>query len=95
MSINEIVSLYAMAKEQEKKAKQEKENLKALILEYAKDSDIFETENFTVTIKKTESKRLDTKALYKDFPDIKSVYEKVTESVSIDTFEKAKAENVA
>ena len=95
MTINEIVSLYTLAKEQERKAKQEKENLKALILEYAQNKSIFETEDFTVTIKKTESKRLDTKALYHDFPDIKKEYEKITESISIDTFEKAIAANIA
>ena len=74
MSINEIISNYIMAKEQENNAKKTAEQLKQLILNYAGTAEIFETDNFFVTITKRPQTRLDTKTLYKDFPDIKETY---------------------
>ena len=57
--------------------------MKALIIEHAAGGAAFETEVYTVILKKTTSARLDTAALYRDFPDVKSVYEKRTESVTV------------
>ena len=83
MSINEIVSAYIAAKEQEKIIAEQVKTLAEQIKSYAGKADCFETENYSVLIKTTESMRLDTKALYNDFPDIKSVYSKPTISKTI------------
>jgi len=83
MSINEIIASYNAAKEAEKVAKATAEKMKALIIEAAKGAELFTTDLYTVTLKTSESVRLDTKALYKDFPDIKAEYGKVTSSVTV------------
>ena len=83
MSINEIVAAYIAAKETESAAKKQAEEMKNLILDYAGNNDNFTTDLYTVVVKTTASTRLDTAALYKDFPDIKTVYGKTTASKSI------------
>lgn len=83
MDINSIIADYISAKEQEVAAKKRAAALKSIILDHAKDADNFSTDIYTVVIKTTTSSRLDTAALYRDFPDIKSVYEKSTTSKTI------------
>lgn len=83
MTINETIAAYIEAKEAEAKAKKTADAMKALIMQYAGNNDVFETTDYIVSIKTTVSSRLDTKALYKDFPDIKDVYNRPTESKSI------------
>lgn len=83
MSINETISAYIEAKEAEAKAKKTVDAMKALIMQYAGNNDVFETTDYIVSIKTTISSRLDTKALYKDFPDVKDVYNRPTESKTI------------
>lgn len=83
MDINTIIAEYISAKEQEAAAKKRAAALKNLILDHAKGADNFSTDVYTVIIKTTTSSRLDTAALYKDFPDIKSVYEKQTTSTTV------------
>jgi len=78
MSIEKMVNEYLIEKENEKKAKERKDFLKKSILEYAKDNNFFETLEHNITIEEKTQKRLDTKALYTDFPDIKKEYEKIT-----------------
>lgn len=84
MSINEIISRYNSAKEAEATAKKEAAAMKTLIIEFAKDAETFTTDEYTVIIKTSTSTRLDTSALYKDFPDIKNTYGKTTTSISVD-----------
>lgn len=87
MSINEIIAAYNSAKEAENAAKKQAEAMKALIIDFAKGAELFTTDVYTVMIKTTTSERLDTKALYKDFPDIKNTYGKITTSKSITAIE--------
>lgn len=83
MTINEIIAAYNAAKAEETAAKKRAENMKKLILDYAGTADNFTTDIYTVVIKTTVSTRLDTAALYNDFPDIKESYGKTTESRSV------------
>jgi predicted phage-related endonuclease len=83
MNINDIIREYIRTKEQKAAAEKKEAELKALILEHAAGTDFFATEDFNVIIKKTVSTRLDSKALYKDFPDIKKEYGKDSVSYSI------------
>ena len=82
-NINSIVSEFVALTEMEKQTKKRIDELKAIIFDHAGDSDSFTTEGYTIVIKQTESIRLDTKALYKDFPDIKNTYGKTSISKSI------------
>lgn len=91
MSINEIITEYLAAKETENAAKKLADAMKALILDFAKESDNFTTDTYTVIIKTTASTRLDTKSLYKDFPDIKDTYGKTTTSRTVDAVRTADA----
>ena len=92
MSINEIITTYIESKNLENAAKKRAESMKALLIEYSKGAELFETDIYTVIIKTTESARLDTAALYKDFPDIKETYGKITTSKSITAVAKESAE---
>lgn len=91
MSTNEIIAAYIAAKQAEADAKKRAESMKALLIEHAAGRELFTTDTYTVFVKKTTSSRLDTKALYKDFPDIKQVYEKVTTSTTVNAIETAAA----
>lgn len=84
MDINAIIADYIAAKEAERDAKKRADAMKKAILQYAGTAETFTTDVYNVIIKRTASERLDTDALYKDFPDIKNVYGKVTTSTSID-----------
>ena len=92
MSINEVITAYLQAKEEEKQAKKRAEAMKAFILDHANGADNFTTDVYTVVIKTTTSSRLDTAALYRDFPDIKTVYEKTTTSKTVNAVVTADAE---
>lgn len=89
MSINETVKAYIRIKAEKKRLEEQEKELAELIKVYAKDNDCFTTEDYTVTIATSESIRLDIKALYADFPDIKKDYGKVTTSKTIKAFENA------
>ena len=84
-NINNIVSEFVALTEMEKQTKKRIDELKTLIIDHAGDSDSFTTDNYTIVIKQTESIRLYTKALYKDFPDIKNTYGKTSISKSVIT----------
>ena len=92
MAINDIISTYLAAKEQEAAAKKTAAAMKALILDAARGADHFTTDKYSAIIKTTASVRLDTAALYHDFPDVKDTYGKTTTSVSIDVVALAASE---
>lgn len=91
MGINEIIAAYIAAKQQESNAKKQAESMKALLIEHAAGRELFTTDLYTVFVKTTTSSRLDTIALYRDFPDIKDVYRKETTSTTINAIETAAA----
>jgi predicted phage-related endonuclease len=91
MDINTIIADYIAAKEAERDAKKRADAMKKTILQYAGDAETFTTEEYTVIIKTTASERLDTASLYKDFPDIKNTYGKVTTSKTVDAVQTAAA----
>jgi len=84
MNINEIITSYMQAKQAEADAKKRAAAMKELILQHAGNADNFTTDVYTVIIKTTTSVRLNTAALYSDFPDIKDTYGKTTTSKSVD-----------
>lgn len=88
MTINEIISAYLSAREAEREAKKQADAMKDLIMSAMGSASLFETDVYSVFAKQTESIRLDTKTLYKDFPDIKKDYGKTVTSVSLDIAEK-------
>lgn len=91
-NIDIIINNYLKAKEAKRAAEKAEKEAAALIMEYAKNAPQFETDTYSVIIKETPSFRLDTAALYKDFPDIKETYGKTTISRSINAAERASAE---
>lgn len=92
MNINDIITSYMQAKQAEADAKKRAAAMKELILQHAGNTDNFTTDVYTVIIKTTTSSRLDTVALYKDFPDIKDTYGKTTTSKTVDAVVTADAE---
>ena len=92
MGINEIIAAYIQEKETEAAAKKRAAALKNLLIDYAGGRDNFATDVYTVVIKTTASARLDTDALYRDFPDIKTEYGKVTTSKTVTAVVTADAE---
>lgn len=92
MGINEIIAAYIQEKAAEAAAKKRAAAMKSLLLEYAGGRDNFTTDIYTVVVKTTVSTRLDTAALYKDFPDIKDTYGKTTTSKTVDAVITADAE---
>lgn len=95
MDINTIITNYLQAKQAEAEAKKRGSALKELILNHAKGADNFTTDVYTVIIKTSSSTRLDTATLYKDFPDIKETYGKVTTSKTVDAVVTADAKKSA
>lgn len=89
MSINEMIKEYKAIMDNMSAEKKTADVLKKSIMEYAKNNDCFVTDEYTVIIKTSESIRLDTTALYKDFPDIKETYGKTTVSRSLSIAENA------
>ena len=92
MNINDIITSYLQATQAEADAKKRAAAMKELILQHAGDADNFTTDVYTVIVKTTTSSRLDTAALYKDFPDIKDTYGKTTTSKTVDAVVTADAE---
>ena len=92
MNINDIITSYLQAKQAEADAKKRAAAMKELILQHAGDADNFTTDVYTVIVKTTTSSRLDTAALYKEFPDIKDTYGKTTTSKTVDAVVTADAE---
>ena len=92
MNINDIITSYLQAKQAEADAKKRAAAMKELILQHAGDADNFTTDVYTVIVKTTTSSRLDTAALYKDFPDIKDTYGKTTTSKTVDAVVTSDAE---
>ena len=82
-NIDTIVSEFVALTEMERQTKKRIDELRTIIFDHAGDSDSFTTSDYTIIIKQTESIRLDTKELYKDFPDIKKTYGKTSISKSI------------
>lgn len=91
MSYNEMARRFLELDTMEKTIKKERDTLKKLLLEFAGESPLAETEDFSIVITEKKSNTLDTKTLYKDFPDIKTVYGKETVSKSVAVIEKALA----
>jgi hypothetical protein len=87
-TLNIIIASYLDAKAAEAKAKKEKERLAGLLKEALKNGSV-ETEMFYVNLERTESTILDTQKLYKDFPEMKTVYGKPSVKESIKIFEKS------
>ena len=83
MDINSIINAYMETMENRKALEKQEENLKKLIYDYMGENTFAETGFYFMTIKETETTRLDTKALYKDFPDMKEVYGKTSISKSL------------
>lgn len=92
MDINTIIANYLQEKAAEAAAKKRAEAMKTLILDHAKNADNFTTDVYTVVIKTSSSVRLDTAALYRDFPDIKDTYGKTTTSTTVTAVITADAE---
>lgn len=91
MNINDIITAYIAAKEEENTAKKRADALRAAILEHAGTDPVFETADYIVTIKTQVSTVLDTKALYKDFPDMKKVYGRPSVKTSVIPTEKSES----
>lgn len=92
MTKNEILAAFIVAQETRKAAEKQEKALKAMILEFMHDSELLETDLYSVVVKKTEKSTLDTAALYKDFPDIKKDYGKTIVSRSVDVVARSAAE---
>ena len=73
-NMNEIVSELAELESKYKPVEKRIKELKNIVLDFAKDSPFFETDNYNVTIKTTISYGLDQKKLKTDFPDIVNEY---------------------
>jgi len=84
MTLNEAIEIYLTESEKEKASKKAAEAAKAFIKATAGDLDEITTDVWKVYLKRSESFRLDTVALYKDFPDIKETYGKTSVSCSLD-----------
>lgn len=83
MDINSIISEMLRAKEEEAAAKKRADTMKKLLLAHVGDAELYQTDVYTVFVKTTASTRLDTAALYADFPDIKETYGKTTVSKTV------------
>ena len=82
-NINGIIAEYIAVKAEAATLAKREKALKSALLEAAGSRDFFETDRFAVTVKTSVSFRLDTDALYKDFPDIKETYGKTSVSRSV------------
>lgn len=80
IDINSVISDYLTHTETAKKASAAAKAEKELIMQYLAGADSIETTDYMLIVKTVNSARLDTTALYKDFPDIKNDYGKVTTS---------------
>ena len=89
MNINNIISEYNRIKEEKTSLEKQEKALREQILLFANEKAMFETDQFTVIVKSSERVTLDTKALYKDFPEMKSVYGKTATVKTLAIAEKA------
>lgn len=92
MTLNEAIEIYTREDAAAKAAAKAAKAAKEFILAAAGDLDQITTDAWTVYVKASESFRLDTVALYKDFPDIKETYGKTTVSRSLDVHPLAAAD---
>lgn len=83
MTRNEIIAAYLAAKDAEAAAKKQADAMKKLILDFMGSALVLETDVYHVFIEEKKSVRIDTDSLYKDFPDIKNDYGKVSVSRSV------------
>ena len=83
MTKNEIIAAYLAAKDAETAAKKQADTMKKLILDFMGSEQILETDLYHVFIEEKKSLRIDTDSLYKDFPDIKNDYGKISVSRSV------------
>ena len=84
MTINEAITIYLEESAKAAEAKKKADAAKKFILAAAGNLDELTTDSWVVYIRRTLSERLDTSALYHDFPDIKETYGKTTVSTSLD-----------
>ena len=84
MTLNDAITTYIEQQARANEAGKLAAAAKDFILATCGDVDEFTTDLYRVYVKRTQSTRLDTKALYKDFPDIKETYGKTTVSRSLD-----------
>ena len=83
MTINEAIKTYTEQNAIASAAKKAAEQAKKFILSAMGNESELKTDSFIVYLKKTSSTRLDTESLYRDFPDIKETYGKVTTSKTV------------
>lgn len=67
MSINEMLAAYMEETENEKRAKKAAAALKEGILAYMQENKSLVTDEFSVIVKETKSRRLDNEKLYAEF----------------------------
>jgi len=91
MTLNQAIETYLQQDAAAKTAAKAAKAAKEIILAAAGTLDTITTDIYTVYVKESMSSTLDTRALYKDFPDIKNTYGKTTVSRSIDVHENAAA----
>jgi len=84
MTTNEAIKIYIEESKKAAEAKKLADNAKKFLLSIAGDNDRITTDEFIVYVNRTFQDVLDTKALYKDFPDIKETYGKLSPRVSLD-----------
>ena len=89
MNIDVIIAEYNRIKEEKASLEKQEKALREQILLFANEKTIVETDHYTVIIKSSERVTLDTKALYKDFPEMKEVYGKTTTVKTLAIAEKA------
>lgn len=82
-NINAIINLYMKTIENRKALEKQENELKQAIFDHIGKGSYIETDDYFVSVKETISERIDTKALYKDFPDIKKTYGKISVSRSL------------
>ena len=78
MNINTIIAEYLKAKQEKNDAEKREKALAKQIELYAGNNNFFDTDNYIVVIDERKRETIDTKAVYNDFPDFKSVYGRIT-----------------
>lgn len=96
MDINSIIREYIDAKSEKSRLEKRLDVMKKMILDAAGNvPGTLETENYTVIVSEKQQARIDTAALYSDFPDIKDVYNKVVTYPVITAAEKQQEKKTA
>lgn len=78
MNINTIIAEYLKAKQEKNEAEKREKALAKQIELYANGNNFFDTDDYIIVIDERKRETIDTKAVYNDFPDFKSVYGRVT-----------------